>query len=89
MAAPVRIGFIGAGKMASALASGLVRQGQVLKNSSDLMASCPVQDNHLLEPFKGKLIYIFKMADFEILIQVVNQFHDFFTSSRTWLSYHQ
>ena len=55
MAAPVRIGFIGAGKMASALASGLVRQGQVLKNSSDLMASCPVQDNHLLEPFKGKL----------------------------------
>ena len=55
MAAPVRIGFIGAGKMASALASGLVRQGQVLKNSSDLMASCPIQDKHLLEPFKGEL----------------------------------
>ena len=72
MAAPVRIGFIGAGKMASALASGVVRQGQVLKNSSDLMASCPIQDNHLLEPFKGNLCQLFKMADFEIVNQAVD-----------------
>ena len=48
----VRIGFIGAGKMAQALASGLVKQGKTLKNPGHMMASCPVQDKYLLEPFK-------------------------------------
>ena len=48
--AGVRVGFIGAGKMATALARGIVSQGKVLRNSADLMASCPIQDSHLLEP---------------------------------------
>ena len=51
--APVRVGFIGAGKMAAALANGLVKQGQVVQKSADLMASCPIQDNHLLDSFKN------------------------------------
>ena len=38
--------------MATALANGLIKQGQVIQKASDLMASCPVQDGHLLEPFK-------------------------------------
>lgn len=51
--APIRVGFIGAGKMAAALANGLVKQGQVVQKAGDLMASCPVQDNHLLDSFKN------------------------------------
>ena len=39
----VRIGFIGAGKMATALARGIVSQGQILSRPQDLMASCPPQ----------------------------------------------
>ena len=53
MAAPIRVGFIGAGKMAAALANGLVKQGQVVQKASDLMVSCPVQDNQLLDSFKN------------------------------------
>ena len=52
-AAPIRVGFIGAGKMAAALANGLVKQGQVVQKASDLMVSCPVQDNQLLDSFKN------------------------------------
>lgn len=48
----VRVGFIGAGKMATALARGIVSQGKILQNSSHLMASCPVQDSQLLEPIR-------------------------------------
>ena len=50
--AGVRVGFIGAGKMATALARGIISQGKVLRNSADLLASCPVQDSQLLEPIK-------------------------------------
>ena len=55
----VRVGFIGAGKMATALARGIVSQGRILQNSAHLMASCPVQDSLLLEPIKelGGKIY--------------------------------
>ena len=48
----VRIGFIGAGKMATALARGIVSQGQILSRPQDLMASCPPQDAALLAPIK-------------------------------------
>ena len=48
----VRIGFIGAGKMATALARGIVSQGQILSRPQDLMASCPPQDANLLAPIK-------------------------------------
>lgn len=48
----VRVGFIGAGKMATALAKGIVSQGQILKSTKDLLASCPVQDAELLKPIQ-------------------------------------
>jgi pyrroline-5-carboxylate reductase len=54
MATPVKIGFIGAGKMATALARGIVAQGQLLKSGpQDLWASCPPNDAAFLEPFKA------------------------------------
>ena len=58
----VRIGFIGAGKMAQALANGLVKQGQTLKNPGHMMASCPVQDKYLLEPFKDLGMVPYKLS---------------------------
>src|SRR6266446_2377069 len=41
MAAKLRIGFLGAGKMATALAKGFIRAGLV--NAKDLIASDPVE----------------------------------------------
>jgi len=37
--AGVRVGFIGAGQMATALARGIVSQGKILQNPSNLFAS--------------------------------------------------
>ena len=49
----LRIGFIGSGKMATAIASGIIKNGTILKNGpKDVSASCPQFDSHLLEPFK-------------------------------------
>lgn len=50
--AGVKIGFIGAGKMATALARGIVSQGKMLKSLQDLSASCPQADAELLKPIK-------------------------------------
>lgn len=47
-AVPLRVGFIGAGKMALALARGFI-QAPIVGSSSQIMASCPVRDRHLLE----------------------------------------
>ena len=38
--------------MATALARGIVSQGQILSRPQDLMASCPPQDVNLLDPIK-------------------------------------
>ena len=38
--------------MATALARGIVSQGQILSRPQDLMASCPPQDANLLDPIK-------------------------------------
>ena len=53
MAAPssVRIGFVGAGKMAAALARGFV-EGRAVPAASHISASCPLQDKHLLQDFE-------------------------------------
>ena len=48
----LRVGFIGAGKMATALARGIVGQGQVLSSPKHLTASCPPQDADLLQSIK-------------------------------------
>lgn len=50
--AGVKIGFIGAGKMATALARGIVAQGKMLTSLQDLSASCPLADAELLKPIK-------------------------------------
>lgn len=52
MSPGLRVGFIGAGKMATALARGIISQGQVLTQSKDLLASCPIQDAELLKPIQ-------------------------------------
>ncbi len=52
MAVATRVGFIGAGKMATALARGILSKGEVLSKPHDLCASCPPQDEVLLEPFR-------------------------------------
>lgn len=50
----LKVGFIGAGKMATALARGILSQGQVLAHgAADLTASCPKEDAALLEPIKA------------------------------------
>ena len=49
----MRLGFIGAGKMATALARGFV-EGNAVKSASSIAASCPIQDSHLL----GNIIFI-------------------------------
>lgn len=51
MSANLRVGFIGAGKMASALAQGFIK-GQAVKSASHVSASCPIADKHLLEHMK-------------------------------------
>jgi hypothetical protein len=39
---PLRVGFVGSGKMATAIASGLIKSGKILKNgAADIAASCP------------------------------------------------
>uniref|UniRef100_A0A915BGB2 Pyrroline-5-carboxylate reductase n=2 Tax=Parascaris univalens TaxID=6257 RepID=A0A915BGB2_PARUN len=47
----MKIGFIGAGKMAQALCRGLISSGRV--TSENIMASCPKKDVHLLSKMKG------------------------------------
>ncbi|XP_063236570.1 pyrroline-5-carboxylate reductase 3-like [Bacillus rossius redtenbacheri] len=51
MAAAVRVGFVGAGKMAQALARGFLAAG--LTKGSNIVASCPPQDEHLLKEFQA------------------------------------
>ena len=42
------------GKMATAIAGGIIKNGKILKNGpKDVTASCPEFDAHLLEPFKA------------------------------------
>jgi pyrroline-5-carboxylate reductase len=49
-----RVGFIGAGKMASAIASGLVKTGDVLRQgAADIAASCPETDAALMQPLES------------------------------------
>ena len=50
MASSLRVGFLGAGKMAAALARGLV-EGRVLTSAAQIRASCPAPDAALLAPF--------------------------------------
>ena len=45
-----RVGFLGAGKMAAALAKGFLEGGAVAA-SAQISASCPKSDAHLLETF--------------------------------------
>lgn len=51
--ASLRIGFIGAGNMAQALAKGLISSG--LAKPQNVMASCPPTDQHLLQQMKQSL----------------------------------
>lgn len=52
--APLRVGFVGSGKMALALVKGfLKKQGQMPWGNTEILASCPVQDAKLLEPMKA------------------------------------
>jgi pyrroline-5-carboxylate reductase len=46
----MRVGFVGAGKMASALAKGFL-EGRAVSAATSITASCPEQDKHLLEDF--------------------------------------
>lgn len=46
-----RVGFIGAGKMATGLARGFL-QGNAIKSAAQMAASCPKQDAHLLDDVK-------------------------------------
>lgn len=46
-----KIGFLGAGKMAHALAKGFITSG--LTKAEELVASCPVEDEFCLEGFKN------------------------------------
>ena len=49
----LKVGFVGSGKMATAIASGLIKSGKVLRNGApDVAASCPQFDSHLLEPMR-------------------------------------
>jgi pyrroline-5-carboxylate reductase len=48
----LRLGFLGAGKMASALARGFLRAGAVAAPDR-IAASCPKQDAHLLGEFSA------------------------------------
>ena len=50
-AAAMRVGFVGAGKMAAALARGFI-EGRAVAAASQVAASCPEQDKHLLEDFE-------------------------------------
>ena len=50
-AATMRVGFVGAGKMAAALARGFI-EGKAVAAASQVAASCPKQDKHLLEDFE-------------------------------------
>jgi len=50
MATTARVGFLGAGRMASALAQGFVRGGGVV-SSTQITASCPPADAALLADF--------------------------------------
>ena len=49
--AVMRVGFVGAGKMAAALARGFI-EGKAVAAASQVAASCPEQDKHLLEDFE-------------------------------------
>lgn len=49
--AVMRVGFVGAGKMAAALARGFI-EGKAVATASHVAASCPEQDKHLLEDFE-------------------------------------
>ena len=61
----VRVGFVGAGKMASALARGFV-EGRAVGAASNILASCPPQDKHLLEDFDRSEIQSMRVASFGI-----------------------
>lgn len=73
-----KVGFIGAGKMASAIASGIIKEGKILSHGpQDVTASCPPSDNHLLEPFKNlgcqitnSNIELVKTSDIIILVSL-------------------
>ena len=49
--AAMRVGFVGAGKMAAALARGFI-EGKAVATAAQVAASCPEQDKHLLEDFE-------------------------------------
>ena len=49
--AAMRVGFVGAGKMAAALARGFI-EGKAVATAAQVAASCPKPDKHLLEDFE-------------------------------------